>query len=583
MLARRFLGVAVWREARVTLLGHTCHTAGACDLNPYLPPTLMRTLAFLGFATSLVAQALPPQPVPPQNPITPQKTILGKLLFWEEQMSTNNRVACGTCHTFGNGGGDLRRTVHPGNDGVTPSADDSFGSPGLIRSDTGNLYLPDARFGLARQVTKRASPSFLTAAWFPELFWDGRARGNFVDPVTNATLIPVGGALENQALAPLLAADEMAHDARTFANVTQKLLSAKPMALATNLPVDMAAAIAGGVTYPQLFQAAFGSPEITATRIAYALATYQRTLVPNQTPYDLFIAGNNAALTPQQVNGLNTFIGAARCNLCHTPGLFSDRQFRNLGLQPIAFDNGRQSVTGLVQDGGKFKVPSLRNVGLRTSFMHNGQFTTLAQVFTFYLNGGGPNLQNKDPLLQPLGGPPPNGVPPQNANDLINFLQNGLTDPRLAAGVAPFTRPTLRSQLLPEGGALYGAGSAGTGARIPLMMAEVPANLGNVDFKLGVSNARGGAAATFVLALAPAATMLGGVNVNVGFGGSHVLVPTVLSGNAGVAGAGYGTIKVPMPTEPGLAGLTLYGQWFVYDAGVPAGLATSRGGEIRMF
>jgi cytochrome c peroxidase len=110
------------------------------------------------------------------------------------------------------------------------------------------------------------------------------------------------------------------------------------MALATNLPADMAAAIAGGATYPQLFQAAFGTPDITAQRIALALATYQRTLVPNQTPYDLFVAGNQNALTQQQRNGLNVFNGPARCNLCHTPGLFSDGQFRNLGLRPISQD-----------------------------------------------------------------------------------------------------------------------------------------------------------------------------------------------------------------------------------------------------
>lgn len=545
--------------------------------------TTMRLPIFLALASSLAAQALPPQPVPPQNPITPQKAILGKLLFWEEQMSSNNRVACGTCHTFGAGGGDLRRAVNPGPDGVTPSPDDKFGSPGVPRSDAQNAYLPDAVFGTAPQVTGRASPSFLTAAWFPEMFWDGRARTNFVDPDSGATLIPNGGALENQALGPLLAHDEMAHDARTFANVTGKLQSVKPMALAANLPADMAAAIAGGTTYPTLFQAAFGTPDITAQRIAYALATYQRTLVPNQTPYDLFVAGNPNALTPQQQNGLAVFNGPARCNLCHTPGLFSDRQFRNLGLRPIAEDNGRQAVTGLASDGGKFKVPSLRNVGLRSSFMHNGQFTTLPQVFGFYLGGGGPNLQNKDPLLQPLNGPPPGGVPPQAANDLINFLQNGLTDPRVANGLPPFDRPTLRSQLLPEQGTLYGVGSAGTGGRVPQMLAGVPANLGNVDWKLGVANARGGALSTLVLNLFPTSATIGGVNLNVLLNGGELLVPGVLNGAPGVAGAGYGSLRLSVPNDPGLAGLVLFAQWFVWDTGVPAGAATSRGGQIALF
>jgi hypothetical protein len=57
--------------------------------------------------------------------------------------------------------------------------------------------MPDAVFGFGRQVTKRASPTFLMAAWFPDLFWDGRARTTFVDPVSNTTMIPTGGALEN--------------------------------------------------------------------------------------------------------------------------------------------------------------------------------------------------------------------------------------------------------------------------------------------------------------------------------------------------------------------------------------------------
>ncbi|MBX3463396.1 MAG: hypothetical protein KF830_09505 [Planctomycetes bacterium] len=535
----------------------------------------MRTTAALLFAASLAAQ-LPPVPVPPENPITPAKAILGKLLFWEEQMSSNNRVACGSCHTFAAGGGDLRRAVHPGNDGVAPSPDDSFGSPGIVRSDANNDYLPDPRFGLQAQVTRRASPSMLTAAWFPELFWDGRARSTFVDPSTGQVAIALGGALENQALAPLVAGDEMAHDARTWSQAAQKLAVVVPMALATNLPPDMAAAVAGGATYPGLFAAAFGTPTITPARIAFALATYQRTLVPNQTPWDLFQAGNPAAMTPQQVNGMNVFNGPGRCNLCHTPGLFSDRQFRNLGLRPIAQDNGRQAVTGLIADRGRFKVPSLRNVGLRPSFMHTGQFTNVGQVFGFYLNGGGPNLDNKDPLLVPLN------VPPQAANDLINFVSNALTDPRVAAGVFPFDRPTLASERIPPNGLLYGPASPGTGGLLPLMLAGVPANVGNQDFKVGVANARGAAPAVFLIALQPAAGQFLGVNVNVALG-AELHVPVVLGGPPGVAGAGFGSLRVGLPAEPGLAGLTLFTQWWVWDAGVAAGAASSRGAEIAFF
>lgn len=536
-------------------------------------------LPLLSGAVLLAQGGLPPQPVPPENPVTPAKAVLGKLLFWEEQMSSNNRVACGTCHTPGAGGGDPRRAVHPGPDGIQPSPDDTFGSPGLRHSGADNQYLPSATFGLDAQVTRRASPSSYTAAWFPDLFWDGRARTTFRDPLTNQVLIAQNGALENQALAPILASDEMAHDGRTWSQAVSKLEQARPMALATNLPSDMAAAIASGQRYPDLFAMAFGDPAITPARIAFALATYQRTLVPDQTPWDRFQRGNQAAMTPPQVNGMNVFNGPGRCNLCHTPGLFSDRQFRNLGLRPIAQDQGRQAVTGNPADRGRFKVPSLRNVGLRLSFMHTGQFTNVPQVIGFYRGGGGPNLDNKDPLLVPLN------LPPQAANDLADFVANALTDPRVAAAQFPFDRPTLAGDRIPPQGFLFGPGSPGTGGRVPTMLAEVPANLGNPDFKLGVANARGGSMATLALAQqpAPVGAQILGVNVNVDVWVTPALFGVTLGGALGQAAAGYGTLAAALPAEPALAGITLYAQWFVWDVGVASGAASTAGAQVRLF
>jgi len=541
------------------------------------------SLVVLSLGSALAAQGsgLPPVPVPPQNPITPAKTILGKLLFWEEQMSTDNRVACGTCHTFAAGGGDLRRVRHPGADGIVGSPDDKFGSPGIRRSDPGNRYLWDPDFGNDVQVTPRATPSFLTAAWFPELFWDGRARSNFVDPQTGQTLIPFGGALERQAVAPILAQNEMAHDARTWAQATSKLQNAEPMALATDLPPDMAAAIQNGESYPDLFQAAFGSSAITAQRIAYALATYQRTLVPNQSPFDL------NQMSPQAQQGFNIFNGAGLCAQCHShapgpgggpvPGLFSDRSYRNLGLRPIAEDNGRQSVTNNPGDGGRFKVPSLRNVALRRSFMHEGQFTTLGQVIQFYRQRGGPNLQNKDPILQQINLPPPGPVD----QELIAFMQ-ALTDPRVAAGAYPFDRPTLRSDLMPPQGYLYGGPTAGTGNQLPDMLAGVPANVGSNDFKIGIADARGGSVAALLVSSQQGFSLEFGALVFVNLGASAVIWAS-LSGPPGAAGEGYGTIQFPLPADPGLVGLTGYAQWLVVDPGSFGGLAASHGAEIRLF
>jgi cytochrome c peroxidase len=105
-------------------------------------------------------------------------------------------------------------------------------------------------------------------------------------------LIPNGGALESQAILPILNSVEMAKDGRTWAEVTAKLAGIVPLAIATDLPGDIVSALAVNPIYPDLFNAAFGTPTITPSRIAFAIATYERTLVADQTPFDQFVAGN---------------------------------------------------------------------------------------------------------------------------------------------------------------------------------------------------------------------------------------------------------------------------------------------------
>ncbi|HLQ39136.1 MAG TPA: cytochrome c peroxidase [Planctomycetota bacterium] len=522
---------------------------------------------------------LPPPPAPPENPVTAAKAVLGKMLFWEEQLSSSNRVACGTCHRPANGGSDPRRVPNPGADGVLPSPDDTFGSPGQRKSDASNDYTPSPAFGFNPQVTGRSSPSNLMGAYAPLLFWDGRASSRFTDPVSGQVAIVAGGALESQSVGPPVSDVEMAHDARNWNEITGKLAGAKPMALATNLPPDVVTALQQRPDYPALFQFAFGSPGISAQRIAFALASYQRTLVADQTPWDNFRRGQLAALTPNQVAGMNLFNGPARCNLCHVPGLFTDQLFHNLGLRPIAEDRGRQNVTNNPADRGRFKVPSLRNAGLKSLFMHTGQFPNLGAVLGFYNGGAGPNLDNKDPLLQPLG------LPPLALQQLLDFVANGLTDPRVRNQLAPFDRPTLWSERNPPNGQLFGLGSAGTGGRVPAMLADLPGNLGNPDFKVGVANGRGAAPAVLVVALqqAPAGSQINGVPVLVDVWVTGSLVPATLGGTPGAAGAGFATVRQAVPADPVLSGLVLFAQWFVFDAGVVPGAAATNGAQLQLF
>lgn len=387
---------------------------------------------------------LPPVPVPAANPITEEKRVLGKILFWDEQVSGDSTVACGTCHSTGKSGTEGRPpAVNPGLDAISGTPDDVRGSLGVAHADVNGNPVQDPVFGFGVQVTRRAANAAVGAAYNPELFWDGRAGTAFFNPTTGTLSIASGGALENQAIGPILSSVEMGRDQRSWADVAAKLKISEPLGYATSVPADIVPTVTAHKTYPELFQAAFGDPEITGERIAFAIATYERTLIPNQTPYDRFAAGNPGALTPNQAQGMNFLLGSP-CAACHTPPLFTNNTYRNIGMRPTGEDTGREEVTLANQDRGKFKVPTLRGVGLKTTFMHNGGLTTLGAVIAHYAPGApGVFPDNIDPIL-------PVGVPPQALTNLIEFLTNGLTDPRVANQTFPFDQPTLQAGNLPQ-------------------------------------------------------------------------------------------------------------------------------------
>ena len=121
---------------------------------------------------------------------------------------------------------------------------------------------------------------------------------------------------------PIISDAEMGCEVQTWDDVRARLLAAAPLQYATDIPQAMLDTLSQFSSYESLFQMAFGSPEITGERIAFAIATYERTLLADQTPLDQFIAGNPNALSPQQVNGMNVFLN--NCLPCHG-GPFSCR------------------------------------------------------------------------------------------------------------------------------------------------------------------------------------------------------------------------------------------------------------------
>lgn len=549
--------------------------------------TAVRFALALAVSGSAFAQTLPgplqPPPVPPQNPLTPNKILLGKTIFWDEQLSSTGTVACGTCHIPTAGGGDPRSlptnaaSVDPGPDHVFGTADDVTGSTGVVRNDATTEYERDSIFGLNARVTPRKTPPFVNQGYPPQLFWDGRAGGAFADPLTGQVVIPTGGALETLALAPPLSDVEMGHLGRTWPDVVQHLAESRPLALSPALTPDLVPFVAGR-TYPELFQLAFGTPEVTPVRVAMALASYQRTLFTNQAPIDAFFAGDGSALTPLENQGRQVFMSPqTNCNTCHLGSRFTDDLFIYIGVRPAAEEPGRFVVTNIADDLGRMRVQSLRNVELRSTFFHNGRFTTLEQVVDFYDRGGDFTAPNKSPLIRPLN------LTAQQKTALVAFLRRPLTDPRLANGLPPFDHPELSfgTSRTPT---LFGQGTAGTAGIVPRVIAIEPSILGNTSFTVGLDRARPNSAG--LLVIDRHANLFGmpfhGATTFLAMSPSPLIVFTGMTQGSGVGG-GWDSESVKLPSDPSLIGTSLYGQWFVFDGGGGGRLAATEAFHLVLF
>ncbi len=173
--------------------------------------------------------------------------------------------------------------------------------------------------------------------------------------------------------------------------------------------------------YRVMFRVAYAR-EPDAFGISRALASFQRSLISSNSRFDQFnYQGDESALSVSEVRGMDLFFSErAECSSCHTPPLFTNHAYENIGLYVNYADSGRARITHLAEDNGRFKVPSLRNVELTAPYMHDGSLETLEQVVGHFSNGGMPH-SNKSHLVHPLN------LSEQEKADLVAFLKT-LTD-----------------------------------------------------------------------------------------------------------------------------------------------------------
>jgi len=197
--------------------------------------------------------------------------------------------------------------------------------------------------GVDGRAGPRRVPRLLNRGYGKSFFWDGRAA-----------------TLEEQVTQPI-------------SNPKEMDLPLKEASARVNLPVAM---------------------------IEQALASYVRTILSGDSPYDRYLLGSGDALTAQQRLGLRLFRGKAGCAVCHVGPNLTDERFHNTGIGWPA-DEGRGAVTKREADRGAFKTPSLREAARTPPYMHDGSLATIEEVIDYYDQGGKPN-PSLDPEIREL-------------------------------------------------------------------------------------------------------------------------------------------------------------------------------------
>jgi len=258
--------------------------------------------------------AFPKVADPADNPSSPAKVELGRLLFYDPVLSTDRAVACATCHSEIWGMSDgLALSVGVGGEGPT--------GPGRTGPN----------------LTRRNAQTLWNVAFRSPIFWDGRTE-----------------TLEEQVLAPLADPAELGRD-----------------------PAEVVGELASIPKYVELFEAAFPADPapVGVENLTRAIGAFERTIVAGRTAYDHYTAGDAGALSEETLRGMFLF-GEAGCASCHTAPLFESERYENRGIGGPE-DLGRFEVTQNDADRGAFRVPTLRNVRSSEPYFHDGSVATL--------------------------------------------------------------------------------------------------------------------------------------------------------------------------------------------------------------
>ena len=254
--------------------------------------------------------------------------------------------------------------------------------------------LPTAK-GFKSQVLGRATPVVTNSAFYTLQMWDGRKKS-----------------LEDQAIGPMLSSAEMNVDIGSAI----RFLNDSPV-------------------YVEAFKKAYPGEGVNENTLAKAIASFERTIISNNSPFDQWVKGDKKAMTAQQINGFKLFVNPEKgnCAVCHSAPNFSDSGFHNIGLASWGHENpdmGRYAIKPLRLMKGAFKTPTIRDITLSAPYFHDGSAMTLEDVVTHY-NKGGEVQTNLSPNMKTLN------LSQSEQADLVEFMKALTTPPQ------PFTLPVI--------------------------------------------------------------------------------------------------------------------------------------------
>lgn len=361
------------------------------------------------------------------------KVELGRRLFMDPTVSRAGRFSCSSCHDPERGFSDPRKVSEDEN-GPTKR----HSQPVMDLATSSNPLHWDGEFGSVTEL--------LTARLAPP-----------ADAVTLARAIRTR---EFEAAAAAGRQPDSGEFQKRIATLTPPYYG--PSATTTPgsrpVPVPVLVRLEEDNRYAEGFREVYGSSKITTDRLVDALHAYILSLRSGENAYDRFEAGDPSALTASQLRGLALFTGKADCASCHSADAkaggrapFTDGAFHNTGVTfrsavlnfggGIGLDGGSGEMSFVAEDLGKFKTPSLRDVARRAPYMHDGSFSTLAEVVRYYDRGGTPN-QRLDSHVRPLA------LTDAEVKDLVAFLESLTGAERPGLGPLPEGQRNARIRVL---------------------------------------------------------------------------------------------------------------------------------------